>query len=388
VNGGTRWIAHLDLDAFYASVEQRDHPELRGKPVAVGGGSERGVVMTASYEARAFGVHSALPTAWARRRCPDLIVVPPRFSAYQAASQAVRAIFERVTDLVEPLALDEAYLDISQPHGGAHVDAPTPPPPQDAHAAAEIAAALQATIAAEVGLSASAGVANGKFLAKVASGERKPGGLTLIPPEGALAYLAALPIERYFGVGPKSAARLREVGIRSGAELAERSEAELEGLLGKHGRFLYHAVRGEDPRPVVADRARKSIGAERTFRTNLQDANELAPELARICSEVGGRLERLGLAARTITIKFRYRDFATITRSHTTTDPVASTAELWPWVEELALGRQRPPGELRLVGVAVSGLLPRSERIVQGGLFGPVEVPGGLAPRRVNHRRG
>ena len=187
-------------------------------------------------------------------------------------------------------------------------------------------------------------------------------------------------------MGPKSAARLREVGIHSGAELAERSEAELEGLLGKHGRFLYRVVRGEDPRPVIADRARKSIGAERTFRANLQGANELAPELARIASEVGSRLERLGLAARTITVKFRYRDFATITRSHTAPNPVASTAELWPWVEELALGRQRPAGELRLVGVSVSGLLPRAERVVQGELFEAVEVPRGQAARRVNRR--
>jgi DNA polymerase IV len=369
VDGGNRWIAHLDLDAFYASVEQRDHPELRGKPVAVGGGSDRGVVMTASYEARTFGVHSAMPTAWARRRCPDLIVVPPRFGAYQAASQAVRAIFERVTELVEPLALDEAYLDLSEPRGGARAGAPTPRPPQDGAAAAAIAADLQAAIHAEVGLTASAGVAAGKFLAKVASAERKPGGLTLVPPEGALAYLAALPIERYFGVGPKTAARLREVGIRRGADLAERSEAELQELLGKHGRFLYRVVRGDDPRPVVADHARKSVSAERTLRTETQGNNELAPELAWVCSEVGARLERLGLAARHITVKFRYRDFRTVTRSATPANPVASAAELWPWVEQLALERQRPAGALRGIGVALAGLLPRDQRVVQGGLF-------------------
>jgi DNA polymerase-4 len=381
MNGENRWIAHLDLDAFYASVEQRDDPELRGKPVAVGGGSERGVVMTASYEARAFGVHSAMPTAWARRRCPELIVVAPRFGAYQAASTAVRAIFERVTALIEPLALDEAYLDISEPHGAAHPETPPPAPPPSAAAAAAIAAALQAAIHAEVGLTASAGVASGKFLAKLASAERKPGGLTLIPPEGALAYLAALPIERYFGVGPKSAARLREVGIHNGADLADRSEATLQQLLGKHGRFLYRVVRGDDPRPVVTDRERKSIGAERTFRANLQSANELAPELAHICSEVGARLERLALVARTITVKFRYRDFATITRSATPTNPVASTAELWPWVEELTLRRQRPAGALRLIGVAVSGLLPRTEHGVQGALFAGGERGSTPTPR-------
>ena len=369
VNAGKRFVAHVDLDAFFASVEQRDHPELRGKPVAVGAGSARGVVMAASYEARAFGVHSAMPTAWARRRCPELQVVPARFSAYQEASAAVRAIFERVTDLVEPLALDEAFLDLSEPIG--HPDGRPGEPLEllSIDDAAAVAMAIQAAIEREVGLTASAGVASGKFLAKVASGVEKPGGLTVVRPEEALDFLAQLPIERFFGVGPKTAARLQELGVHRGADLILRSEAELIELLGKHGAFLYRVVRNNDPRPVVPDRARKSMGAERTFASNVTTVGEFAPELAKACANVAARLENMAMVARTVTVKFRYSDFSIVTRSLTPAHPVANAEELWAVAEHLVLHVPRPQGDLRLIGVSVSHLFPRHQRVVQGGLF-------------------
>ncbi|MDA0699794.1 MAG: DNA polymerase IV [bacterium] len=365
-----RAVVHVDMDAFYASVEKRDAPRLRGLPVAVGGGGERGVVMTASYEARAFGVGSAMPTAIARRRCPDLVVLPPRFDAYQAASRAVRAVLDRVTDLVEPLSLDEAYLDVSHPIGRPDGgEGPPPSAPVDVDAAAELAAGILSAIHAEAGLTASAGVATGKFLAKVASAAKKPGGLTVVRPEAALAFLATLPIERFFGVGPKTAARLHAVGIATGADLRDRSAEELQALLGKTGAFLYGVVRDDDPRPVVPDRARKSIGAERTFARDLRDANELAPELAKACAAVGGRLTRSGLAARTVTVKVRYADFRIVTRAHTPRNPVGDAAELWRVAERLAFATPRPAGAVRLIGVAASGLIDRGARVVQLDLF-------------------
>jgi len=365
-----RVVVHVDMDAFYAAVEQRDRPELRGLPVAVGGGGERGVVMTASYEARAFGVGSAMATSLARRRCPALVVVAPRFEAYHAASRAVRALFDRVTDLVEPLSLDEAYLDVSHPIGRPDgTDGAPPAPPTDVDQAAILATDLLAAIRSEVGLTASAGVATGKFLAKVASAARKPAGLTVVRPEEASAFLADLPIERFHGVGPKTALRLRAVGIERGGDLRARSADDLHALLGKLGDFLYRVVRDDDPRPVVPDRARKSIGAERTFARDLRDANELAPELARACATVGVRLAQSGLAARTVTVKVKYADFRIVTRAKTPTNPVADAAELWGVAERLAFATPRPAGAVRLIGVAASGLIARGDRVVQPDLF-------------------
>jgi DNA polymerase-4 len=364
-----RAVLHVDMDAFYASVEQRDRPELRGRPLAVGGAGERGVVMTASYEARAFGVGSAMPTAIARRRCPELVVVAPRFEAYQGASRAVRTIFERVTDLVEPLALDEAYLDVTHPVGGPREGSPVPDGPLDVDGATVLARELLATIADEVGLTASAGVAPGKFLAKVASAARKPAGLTVVRPEEAQGFTDALPIERFFGVGPKTAERLKALGITNGADLRAHDAAVLVERFGKLGAFLHRIARADDPRPVVPDRRRKSIGAERTFGRDLRTVSELAPELARACATVGGRLERGALAARTVTVKVKYADFRIVTRSATPTNPVATAVELWPVAERLAFATARPPGAVRLIGVTASGLLPLSARVVQGPLF-------------------
>jgi DNA polymerase IV len=362
-----RKIVHVDMDAFYAAVEQRDRPKLRGLPVAVGGAGERGVVMTASYEARRFGVGSAMPMAHARRLCPDLVIVPPSFDAYHEASRAIRAIFHRYTDLVEPLSLDEAYLDVTHPLQG---------PPS----ATILARLIKAAIRDETGLTASAGVANGKFLAKVASGMHKPDGLTVVRPEEAEAFVAALPIERFFGVGPKTAERMRSLGIHTGADLRRVERAELEARFGKAGTFLYRIARADDPRPVVADRERKSIGAERTFERDVENVALLEEALGRICDVVLERLERSALAARTVSVKIKYRDFRVITRSHTPVSPVTRRDDVWPIARSLAFDAPRPPGSLRLLGVTLSRFLPRAERVVQPALafFADEEdAPGG-----------
>jgi DNA polymerase IV len=350
-----RKIVHVDMDAFYASVEQRDQPAWQGRPLAVGGGSERGVVMTASYEARAFGVRSAMPTAQALRLCPDLLVVPPRFDAYHEASRHVRAIFSRYTELVEPLALDEAFLDVTEPLQG---------PPS----ATLLARAIKAAIRAETGLTASAGVAHGKFLAKVASGMQKPDGLTVVLPEDAEAFVAALPIERFFGVGPKTAARMRGLGIHTGADLRRLAEPKLVEHFGKAGAFLYRIARADDARPVVPDRERKSIGAERTFTTDVDDVERIADELRRVCEVVSGRLERHALAARTVTVKVKYRDFTILTRSRSPATPVADLEELWQVARSLAFETPRPTGRLRLIGVSVHRFVARASRVEQPAL--------------------
>jgi DNA polymerase IV len=360
-----RKIVHVDMDAFFAAVEQRDHPDWRGLPLAVGGAGERGVVMTASYEARRFGVGSAMPTAHARRLCPELLVVPPSFDAYREASLAIREIFHRYTDLVEPLALDEAFLDVTQPRQG---------PPS----ATLVARAIKSAIVRETGLTASAGVASGKFVAKVASGMRKPDGLTVVRPEETEAFVASLPIERFVGVGPKTAARLRSLGIRTGADLRRCDPEDLAERFGKAGRFLYQIALGDDPRPVVPRRERKSIGAERTFERDVDDDAELSATLARVCEVVAVRLADGELAARTVTVKVKYRDFRIITRSASPPTPVVDGAELWPIARALAFDTPRPAGPVRLLGVSLSRLLPRAERVVQPGLpFGapPAEAP-------------
>ena len=347
-----RKVVHVDMDAFYAAVEQRDEPSLRGRPVAVGGASERGVVMTASYEARRFGVRSAMPTVVARRACPELIVVPPRFAAYHEASAAVHEVFRSFTDLVEPLALDEAFLDVTEPKRG---------PPSGTL----LARAIKAEIRATTGLTASAGVANGKFVAKVASGMHKPDGLTVVTPAEVPAFVATLPIEAFFGVGPRTAERLHALGVHTGADLLRVDEAALAGAVGKLATFLRLVARGVDDRPVVPDRRRKSIGAERTFDRDLSARDDLESELAAVCEAVGRRLVRARLAARTVTVKVKYRDFRVITRSTTPATPVASTADLRPWADALLFATPRPVGALRLVGVSLSGLFPADRRVVQ-----------------------
>jgi len=358
-----RKVVHVDMDAFYAAVEQRDEPRLRGRPVAVGGSGERGVVMTASYEARRFGVRSAMPTAVALRACPELIVVPPRFAAYHEASAAVHEVFRSFSDLVEPLALDEAFLDVTEPKRG---------PPS----ATLVARAIKADIAAATGLTASAGVANGKFVAKVASGMHKPDGLTVVTPDQVPAFVAALPIEAFFGVGPRTAERLRALGVLTGADVLRIDARTLHDAVGKLATFLRQVAQGVDERPVVPDRRRKSIGGERTFDRDLSARDDLEVELAAVCAVVGRRLGAARLAARTVTVKVKYRDFRVITRSTTPPTPLATTDELRRWAEALLFTTPRPVGALRLVGVSLSGLFPVDRRVVQPALPFDEEVGG------------
>ncbi len=347
-----RKIIHVDMDAFYASVEQRDRAELRGLPVAVGGSGERGVVMTASYEARRYGVGSAMPTARALRLCPQLVVVPPRLDAYREVSRAVHAIFERYTELVEPLALDEAYLDVTEPKQGPR-------------SATLLARRMKADIRSETGLTASAGISTGKFLAKVASALEKPDGLTVIPPDRAAAFLEALPIERFHGVGPRTAARMKALGIETGRDLAAYDPAALDRAFGKLGRFLREVARGVDERPVVPHRDRKSLGAETTFPRDLREREELEPVLRELCSELAERLQRDRQAARTVTVKIRYADFTVLTRSRTLQSDVCEAPELAAAACALAFGAARPSGAIRLLGVSVSHFRTLDQRIVQ-----------------------
>ena len=340
-----RKILHVDMDAFYASVEQRDDPALRGRPVVVGGRGDRGVVAAASYEARPFGIRSAMPMAWARRRCPDLVVVPPRFPVYKAVSAEVRAVFARYTDLVEPLSLDEAYLDVSEPHEGPA-------------SGTLLAQRIRAEIREATGLAASAGVSFGKFLAKTASGLAKPDGLRVVTPAEAPALVASLAVEQFHGVGPATAERLRRLGIATGADLQARPEAELVAALGKTGAWLARVARCEDDRPVRPDRVRKSVGVERTFGRDERGADALTARLAPIAEELARRLDRHRMAGRTVTLKLKSAAFEISSRSATLAAPVAAEDDLLR-VGVALLHRPAPPAEaVRLVGLTVSGLVP------------------------------
>ena len=340
-----RKILHVDMDAFYASVEQRDDPALRGRPVVVGGRSDRGVVAAASYEARPFGIHSAMPMAWARRRCPDLVVVPPRFAVYKSVSAQVRAVFARYTDLVEPLSLDEAYLDVTEPHEGPA-------------SGTLLAQRIRAEVRDATGLTASAGVSFGKFLAKTASGLAKPDGIRVVTPDEAPALVASLPVERFHGVGPATAERLRRLGIATGADLQARSEADLVAHLGKAGAWLARVARCEDDRPVRPDRVRKSVGVERTFGRDVRGADGLEAKLGPLAEELAERLARHRVVGRTLTLKLKSAAFEITQRSATLTAPVWTEADLLD-VGTALLHRPAPPAEaVRLVGLTVSGLLP------------------------------
>ncbi len=340
------------MDAFYASVEQRDDPTLRGKPIAVGGAGRRGVLTTASYEARPFGVGSAMPTFEAMRRCPDLIVVPPRFSVYHEVSQQVRAIFRRYTDLIEPLSLDEAYLDVTRTKIG---------PPS----ATRIAERIRADIARETGLTASAGVGPGKFIAKVACGMDKPNGLTVVTPDQALAFVAALRVEQFHGVGPVTAARLHALGLRTGADLARRTQDELERHLGKTGRWLWRIAQADDPRPVRPHRIRKSVGAERTFGRNVSRLAEMETLLLPIAEKLADRLATHRLRGRSVTLKIKYADFALHTRAHTGSDLIETSGALH--AEAVRLLHAAPVARpVRLLGLSVSSLVyPGQSEAVQ-----------------------
>jgi DNA polymerase-4 len=340
-----RKIIHIDMDAFYASVEQRDDPELRGKPVAVGGSRERGVVAAASYEARAFGVRSAMASVTARRKCPDLIFVKPRFDVYKQVSRQIRAVFAEFTPLIEPLSLDEAYLDVTENR-------------KNLASATEVARAIRARILEETGLTSSAGVSYNKFLAKLASDHRKPNGQFVIPPGTGEAFLAEIEVKRFHGVGPVTAEKMNRLGIVTGADLRAQTPEFLQRHFGRAGAW-YHAIsRGEDDRPVTADRKRKSVGSETTFFEDLDDAGEIEMRIAAIAREVSDHCERAGVTGRTVTVKVKYTDFQQITRSRTGTVPVADAADLERRSLELVRTIFPTPKKIRLLGVTVSSLEP------------------------------
>jgi DNA polymerase-4 len=340
---GLRKIIHIDMDAFYASVEQRDNPELKGKPVAVGGSEARGVVAAASYEARNFGVRSAMPSVTAKRRCPELIFVKPRFDVYKAVSLEVRAIFAEYTELFEPLSLDEAYLDVTQNHGAIV-------------SATQIAEEVKAKIRAKTSLTASAGVSYNKFLAKLASDHRKPDGLFVITPAMGPGFVETLPVGKFHGVGPATEKRMHELGIMTGGDLRAQSLERLSDTFGKIGPHFYSIARGIDDRPVQANRVRKSIGAENTFAADLLTQLDCVAGLRPLAENVWRYCEKSGVRGRTVTLKVKYADFRQITRSRSFPSPISSLAEILAASEELLTPLMPPERGIRLLGVTLSSL--------------------------------
>jgi DNA polymerase-4 len=339
-----RRIIHLDMDAFYASVEQRDDPSLRGKPVAVGGSPQgRGVVAACSYEARKFGIRSAMPMARAVRLCPDLLIVRPDFTRYKAASQKVMAILRGCTPLVEPLSLDEAYLDVTENLWGEPL-------------ATVIAKKLKQQILEQTGLTASAGVAPNKFLAKIASGWRKPDGLTVIPPERVERFLQQLPVEALWGVGPVTAKKLRAVGIQKLVDVREIDEDLLKKTVGSLAEWLKRLSRGDDPREVKPNRPWKSISAETTYPEDLERLEEMRAEVDRLARRVAASLEKKNLLARAVTLKLRYADFTTVTRSHTADRPTRRPAEFAERAVALLERTDAARRPVRLLGVGAHDL--------------------------------
>jgi len=345
-----RRILHVDMDAFYASVEQRDRPELRGRPVVVGGDPHgRGVVCAASYEARAFGVRSAMPMARALRLCPAAEVVAPHFTRYRDVSRAILQIFRDVTPLVEPLSLDEAYLDVTENAWGEPFGT-------------RVAKRLKHAIAEATGLTASAGVAPNKFLAKIASGWKKPDGLTVIPPERVEAFLQQLPIDALWGVGPVTAGKLRTAGIGRLVDVRARPLAELQAVVGSQAEWLVQLAHGRDARPVEPNRARKSVGTENTFARDLTEPGDIRRAIESQAREVADWLSRKDISARTITIKIRYGDFTTVTRSESSERPVQDAESIA--ARALALLDRTEAGRrpVRLLGVSAHNLYDGTRR--------------------------
>ena len=338
-----RKIIHVDMDAFYASVEQRDDPALRGKPVAVGGSSRRGVVAAASYEARKFGVRSAMPSITAKRQCPELIFVPPRFDAYRAISHQIRAIFHDYADEVEPLSLDEAYLDVTEDRLGIGT-------------ATRIAQMIRQEIRAKTQLTASAGVSYNKFLAKLASDQNKPDGICVIKPGMGADFVQSLPIRRFHGVGPRAEEKMQRLGIATGADLAAKDQAWLTANFGSFGEYLYRAARGIDLRPVRSSRTRKSVGGERTFHEDQHAPEDLRATLERIVDIVWERIERSQARGRTVTLKLKYNDFTLNTRAKSVPHLVGDKAEFAAIGRELLESELPLPRPIRLMGLTLSSL--------------------------------
>ena len=345
-----RKIIHVDMDAFYASVEQRDNPALRGRPLAVGHGAKRGVVAAASYEARRFGVRSAMPATTAMRQCPDLVFVPPRFDVYRAVSNQIHAIFARYTALIEPLSLDEAYLDVTENRRGL----PT---------ASATAKEIRAAILRETGLTASAGVSYNKFLAKLASAQRKPNGQFVIPPEMGATFIAGLPIAKFHGVGPVTAERMQRLGIETGADLRAQPLAVLQRHFGKSAAWYLGIAHGEDDRPVVADRPRKSSGSETTFDHDLTVAADIEAGVRAMADDVWEWCQKAQAFGRTVTVKVKFADFQQVTRSRSFPEALAGHGALC--AASIALVRTVLPAAkgVRLLGVTVSNFTPSSAAI-------------------------
>lgn len=338
-----RKIIHIDMDAFFASVEQRDHPELRGKPVAVGGSSDRGVVAAASYEAREFGVRSAMPSVTAKRRCPDLIFVKHRFDVYREVSRQIRAIFKIHSDLVEPLSLDEAFIDVTQDKMGIGN-------------ATRIAEMIREEVKKQTNLTASAGVSYNKFIAKIASDQNKPDGICVIKPHQGAAFVAQLPVRKFFGVGPKTTERMAKLDIHTGADLRAQSEDFLRRHFGKLAGYLYRASRGIDHREVRSNRIRKSVSSERTYGNDLVTDADLQDAFENIIDIVWKAIEKTESRGRTVTLKARYSDFRQVTRSKSVDDYVEGKDQFAELSRELLLQIMPVENGVRLLGLGLANL--------------------------------
>ncbi len=341
---GLRKIIHVDMDAFYASVEQRDNPQLRGHPVVVGGQPDsRGVVATCSYEARRFGIHSAMSCARAYRLCPQVIFVRPRFSAYHEVSQQIREIFQRYTDLIEPLSLDEAYLDVTINKPGIQ-------------SATWIAQIIRQKIKNETGLTASAGISYNKFLAKIASDVKKPDGLTVVTPEQAEQFIARLPIRRFHGVGRVTEKKMQNLGVLTGADLRLRSRQELDKNFGKAGEYYFNSARGIDLRPVVPNRVRKSIGKETTLTEDTANHGQMLTIIGDLAEKVAALLQTKKTSGLTLTLKVKYSDFQIVTRSISREHPIETADEIMLLSEKLLQKTEAGDRTVRLLGVTISHL--------------------------------
>lgn len=354
-----RKIIHVDMDAFYASVEQRDHPEFRNKPVIVGGSPQgRGVVAAASYEVRKYGVHSAMPAARAVKLCPHAIFVKPRFDVYKEVSDQIREIFFEYTHLVEPLSLDEAYLDVTENH-------------KNLPSATLIAHRIRKQIKEKTDLTASAGVSFNKFLAKIASDLDKPNGLSVITPDKAEEFIERLAIEKFFGVGKATQQKMDSLGIKTGADLKAWAEVDLVKQFGKSGHHYYRIVRGIDNRRVKPNRTRKSIGKERTFSEDISDLEWIRDFLTELSEKISQSMKKLNAAGKTITLKVRYENFETVTRSYTLHHYTDKATELSEVAHRLLNETEAGTREVRLLGISVSSLNLR-----KGGVIGEqLEIP-------------
>ena len=349
-----RKIIHIDMDAFYASVEQRDRPQLRGKPVVVGGNPDsRGVVATCSYEARRFGIHSAMSCARAYRLCPQVVFVRPRFAAYQKVSQQIREIFLQYTDLVEPLSLDEAFLDVTNNK-------------PNIQSATWIAQIIRQKIKKETDLTASAGVSYNKFLAKIASDVKKPDGLTVVTPAQAELFISQLPIRRFHGVGRVTEKKMQKLGILTGADLLNHSREELSKYFGKVGEYYFNIARGIDLRAVVSNRVRKSIGKETTLDEDTADRGQMVTIIGDLAEKVAALLQAKQTSGLTLTLKVKYADFQIVTRSVSRDEPFETAEEIMSLAEGLLLKTRAEEKSVRLLGVTISNLttdIPAAEAL-------------------------